>query len=222
MVAWLRHILQSMGNQGRDMENDRERTGADCAPAMTAAETEMFLAYVNKAPVYVEFGCGGSTCAAAAVPSVQRIYAVESDKAWIAQIMQTPSVRKRLAERTIFFHHADIGATQKWGHPASGDPHTDWTRYYWAAWQHLPACVDFVLVDGRFRVATVLACLLALRGDSYHIGVHDYADRPEYHVVQQFLVAVDTVDTLTVFAPKPRRDVRGLFLALHKYAWIPA
>ena len=204
------------------MKSDNKQTLGDCVPAMTSAETELFLEYISAAPVYVEFGCGGSTCLAAVTPSVQRIYSVESDKAWITQVMQTPSVQQRLTEQTLFFHHADIGATKKWGHPVSEVPHADWARYYWGAWQHLPAYADFIFVDGRFRVATALASLLALRGDHYHIGVHDYTNRPEYHVLEQFLITVRVVDTLTVFVPKPGYDVRTVFLTLQKYAWTPA
>lgn len=83
--------------------------------------------------------------------------------------------------------------------------------------------VDMVWVDGRFRVACVLETVLAVHllnhngGSSIDEGnvgtntnisdpyilIHDYTNRPQYHIVQPYLLPIKTVDTLTVWKVRP-------------------
>src|SRR5699024_10254022 len=81
---------------------------------MTEKEADLFTAFLSPARSYFEFGMGGSTVAAAKTVS-NRLYAVESDEAWIAKVAET--IGDSPAERKLIY--VDIGPTHKWGWPTS-------------------------------------------------------------------------------------------------------
>ena len=57
-----------------------------------------------------------------------------------------------------------------------------WLNYHQAIWDAVDASkLDFVLVDGRFRVACALQLLLRTREKTPLIMVHDFTPREYYH-----------------------------------------
>ena len=74
-------------------------------------------------------------------------------------------------------HRVDIGPTRKWGHPLGDESKARWPQYAQAVWQAaLPQPVDFVLIDGRFRVACALMARLKARPDAL-VAFHDFWTR---------------------------------------------
>ena len=86
---------------------------------------------------------------------------------------------------TMVYCYVDIGATAQWGAPllkvGTGRQRRRWARYPWRPWEVSTATPDVVLVDGRFRVASVAATML--RAPRARILVDDYTDRPFYWAV---------------------------------------
>ena len=52
-----------------------------------------------------------------------------------------------------------------------------------------------ILIDGRFRVACALNVLKHINRDTY-VYIHDFTDRPKYHVLLNYYEIVDKADRL--------------------------
>lgn len=82
----------------------------------------------------------------------------------------------------------DVGPLGHWGRPQSYAYHQYFSRYVESLWQstHRP---DFVLVDGRFRVACFLCSLL--QADPGTRILFDDFDRVQYHVVEEVVLPIE-------------------------------
>ena len=79
--------------------------------------------------------------------------------------------------------------------------------------------LDFVLVDGRFRVACALQLLLRAREKTPRILVHDFAQREYYAVLLEFFDVVEQAETAVILdrkAPVPLAEV-ALCLQRHQF-----
>lgn len=129
------------------------------APVLTMPEAEAALlreTYAG-AGVILEYGAGGSTLVAA-TSAAKAVITVESDRQWLAKVASWFTVNPAAVPVTL--HHGNIGPTRKWGFPAGIAKSERWPGYALSVWdradfQH----PDVVLVDGRFRLACMLATL---------------------------------------------------------------
>lgn len=150
----------------------------------------------------VEFGCGGSTLLFLE-NAVDALDSVESDTAWAAKVCGEPCAAAALRSGRFRMHAVDIGPTKAWGYPVDEGSKAFWPRYPCEIWRKLESpAVDFVLVDGRFRVACVLLALLHIEATAL-IAVHDFWYRQKiYGEVLEFLDVVHRVDSLAIFASR--------------------
>ena len=130
------------------------------------------------AAVVLEYGSGGSTVMAAEMPG-KRVFSVESDAIWAANL-QAYLDQQGIAAG-VSLHAVDIGPTGDWGTPTD---ESGWRRYH-----HYPLTVwdradfqhpDVVLVDGRFRLACMATVLTRITRPVVML-VDDYVARPAYH-----------------------------------------
>ena len=165
------------------------------------AESACLLAAYNAASVILEYGSGGSTVMAAEMPG-KTVFSVESDKDW-ANGMAAYLAANPMASKAIL-HHVDIGATAEWGKPVDD---SGWRRYH-----HYPLTVwdrddfshpDVVLIDGRFRVACLLATLHRITRPVLAL-FDDYAPRPAYHRVEAWVKPSRMVGRMACFDLQPR------------------
>lgn len=132
----------------------------------------------------LEYGTGGSTVLAAALPG-RTVFAVESDAAWLADMSAFFAAHPPAADLRL--HHADIGPTREWGHPADDRRIRRWPSYALSVWDR-PDFLhpDVVLIDGRFRVACLLTTAFRCTRP-VTVLFDDYRSRPVYHAVEEFL-----------------------------------
>lgn len=178
---------------------DEGRPSLDLKPRMTGAEVKTLQRIYSKAPVVLEFGCGGST-RVAVESAVRKIISVESDKGWVDIIEKHPLIAGAKQQDRLFINYADIGPTGRWGKPVSKRTARFWPRYHNQIWSHpwLAQPDAVVLVDGRFRVACCLQAALR-QTTPFTLMVHDYTPRGGYPILDQFLEKVEIVDSLAVF-----------------------
>jgi hypothetical protein len=81
----------------------------------------------------------------------------------------------------------------------------------------LPLKPDLVLVDGRFRVACVLQALLTV--PTARILVHDFWQRPAYHIVLQYTTVLDRADTMVLLQRMPSVDDAAIEAQLKNYLY---
>jgi hypothetical protein len=100
-------------------------------------------------------------------------------------------------------HCVDIGPTRKWGHPSGDEAKAGWPQYAQAVWQTtLPTAVDFVLIDGRFRVACALMALRMARPDAL-VAFHDFWTRLRaYGEILPFFDVIGRAGSLAILAPR--------------------
>jgi hypothetical protein len=169
---------------------------------MTENERELFKKYICGAKIYLEFGSGGSTIAAL-TNSGRKVYSVESDKGWIEKMKQKYEIiLKSELSGQLHLIHADIGKTGKWGTPvitAKGDNRERFLNYSQKPFEQYAEIrlADAVLIDGRFRAACCLKTLLETSENTVII-IHDFWNRPYYHIVKKYIQILDGVDSLMV------------------------
>jgi hypothetical protein len=151
-----------------------------------------FLETLKGSKRYLEFGTGGSTYLAA--KNGVEFIAVDSDPFFLK------SVRKKIGDAGLArpsgqtYRYSDIGLTGHWGRPIGlRRPSTRRLEKFRRYSDPPPECTeggrtpDFVLVDGRFRVACVLKSIRMLAHErGWTIAMDDYGDRPHYKVIDEF------------------------------------
>ena len=165
-----------------------------------------------------EFGLGESTRIAAAV-GVPVFSGVDSDAVYVSESRKTsPSHFK--------FYFADLGLTGHWGMPLDVAS-KQVMQYQLSALQSEKLPFDVYLVDGRYRVAST--CVALLHASKYgkqdvSVLMHDYRERPEYHVVQDFadIIEHSPSGNLVLFKRKTHTADEHIFASWVKYKNISA
>lgn len=132
--------------------------------------------------LFLEFGSGGSTLLAnqLGIPSIS----VESDRFYasaVRSVLPNPLKAQIVTPR--------MGVTGEWGMPVFFKSRKG-SRYVRAAFANVGTDFpDFILVDGRYRVACVLeAARRAARRKQYAVVLlDDYEGRTYYHLLERFL-----------------------------------
>jgi len=187
---------------------------------MTSSELTILHDQMDTSTRFLEFGAGASTLYAAGVPSIQHIDSVESSAAFINQNLKpNPVISKAIAAGKLLFHVVDIGRTSFWGYPSGFCKKHQWPNYSLGIFSKKSEH-DLVLIDGRFRVACTLNCLLNTP-QNCKIIIHDFWNRPDYHVVLPFLEIQAKADTLGLFVKKDHIDQGKVKAMLKKYQYLP-
>ncbi len=149
-------------------------------PFMDEASIARFKAEVSRARHYVEFGSGGSSVFVdrQGIPGIS----VENDRFYAR------AVASRLNGGSIRQIVIGMGLTREWGFPLFPDPRLA-EAYVSAPWQTGAPFPDFILVDGRYRVACALESARRAHEANAHavLMFDDYTVRPHYHVVEDLL-----------------------------------
>ena len=193
-------------------------------PRMTREEFRLFVELAHHANTIIEYGSGGSTIWS--LRNGKRIFSVDSNPDFHRFMTAIPLVREHIGD-DLQLDFVDIGPTDTWGTPLSKERQSEWPKYVARPWSRVEASgfsVDMVLIDGRFRVA---CCLYSLRkavegnAGSPLIVMHDFWDRPEYHVVLPFLIEHKSAGTLASFRVKPDVDPKAVEEMLTQYTSVP-
>lgn len=182
-------------------------------PTLSPAELDVLLRHAREARGIVEYGCGHST-GMFVRSGAARILSVDSDPAWIARLRLVPELAGAEAEGRLSLIHVDLGPVKNWGKPRDKSLRGRWPSYALAPWVREPDFApELVFVDGRFRVASILAALL-FGPKGVTVAVHDFWSRPEYHSVLAFAQVLEQVETLAVLRAAPGLDLAALAAAL--------
>ena len=188
---------------------------------MTSSELSLINKYMGEAKSYLEFGSGNSTIIACKTESIENIHSVESSSEFINEhLSQVNDIKKRIKSGSLVFQIINIGEVRRWGYPKNNNKIELWPNYSLGAFLKNDINYDLVLVDGLFRVACTLSALLNTPNDCI-IMIHDFWNRPRYHVLLEFLEPIETADTLGVFRKKEFSNDRVKSI-LMKYLFRPS
>jgi hypothetical protein len=165
------------------------------------------------AGVILEYGSGGSTLIAAALPG-RTVFSVESDRGWRDGLAGWFDANPPAAR--LILHHADIGRTGKWGRPMGNAGWTAYHRYPLSVWEREDFLhPDVVLIDGRFRAACFVTTALKITRPVTVLW-DDYIDRPAYHEVERLALPVRMHGRLARF------DLTPMTMSGADLAWVVA
>ena len=160
---------------------------------------EMFKRHVTDIKTYGEYGVGLST--KWILRETDAIaHSVDTDLGWVTLVQLECDNTKRLNAQ-----FCDVGPVQDWGWPtdyAKRNNFSTYTRAWWADGVR----PDLVLVDGRFRVCCFLTSLKYAE-PSTKIIFDDYFNRPQYHLVEEYLKPVEKCNRQALFVKPSDTDL---------------
>ena len=190
-------------------------------PHMEKEGIDLLEEHLKKTKIFLEYGSGGSTVFAAKL-GVKTIYSVDSDNNFLDAVHNKIALLYPSVE--VKTHFVNIGKTKDWGHPVNKEHADHWPNYCVAPWQEIIKSnnyPDLILIDGRFRVACFLACLILAKHRTI-ILFDDYTNRSEYHIVEKYLRPNKTSGRMAKFIVNKNFSVSEILLDLMLYATNPA
>lgn len=158
-------------------------------PKMTSKEIKAFSYFMKAENVYFEFGSGGSTNIASYYKV--KTFSVESDTKW----------HQKLKINKIHANYITVDLKANYyGHPGKQTNIDNWKKYIQSYKKEYNA--DIILIDGRFRVACGLDIFNKIRNDTI-ILIHDYINRKNYHILENYYIKLEIWDTLVSFIKRP-------------------
>ena len=184
---------------------------------MYEEEKELLKKYVSNTSQCLEFGLGGSTIFTL-IHSKAKITSVDTNVNWINFMKKYKIIKTSLSNRLTILY-VNIGPTRFWGYPIDNTHQDKFEQFSKRVFEiNQGVKYDFILVDGRFRVACVLQSILNQSdNEAVFIGVHDYSIREEYKVVEQFLDIEEVSRTLSIFKIKKNVDLEEVKNMYEKY-----
>jgi hypothetical protein len=188
-------------------------------------EKKVFIDHISRAKNYLEFGVGGSTLAALE-HSDCNINSVDTDEAWIKKVRASSvyQIAQQTVNRVIDLHYVDIGKTKDWGFPLDTSNKETFIKFSQEVFTKVKdnTQIDFVLIDGRFRVACALFTIYNLYlNQNLKIAIHNFIGRPPYQVLKQFLDIKYQVKTLAICTIKDQINFDELLEFYHQYKHDP-
>lgn len=199
-------------------KNNKVNYVKDNFPIRLSDEERKFLINnISTAKRYLEFGSGGSTFLALIETSIENITSVESDKKWLEHLEKWQIISENINKRLRFLH-IDIGKTGEWGIPIELNRKELFPSYSKKAFLS-GVNYDVIFIDGRFRVACAIQAILNSSKDT-KIIIHDFINRPQYHVILDYTDIVDTVDSMVLLKIKENYNINQLIQLYEKYKYI--
>lgn len=157
----------------------------------------LFLDAIDGVRTYGEYGLGASTLWVDQHTDAQ-IIGVDTAADWVTQ------TKAQMTREGHDIVHIDVGPVAKWGRPRTFRKRRNFIHYIEGVWTGV-ARPDVVLIDGRFRVACFLTCLLHARPGT-RIVFDDYVGRRTYHLVEEFVTPDARNARQAVFTVPKARD----------------
>ncbi len=167
---------------------------------MPPGEARALRSAYEGAETILEYGSGGSTVLAGTLPG-KHVFSVESDAGWFAQMQGWFAANPPQA--VLALHHADVGPTKEWGHPADKGSLKRWPGYPVSVWDRADfRHPDVVLIDGRFRVACLLTTIFRITRPVVAL-FDDYRGRKVYHGAETMVRPVEMIGRMARFELQP-------------------
>lgn len=191
---------------------------------MSHLEVILFKKYLKNAKYYLEYGSGDSTIFAIN-NNVKNIISIETDIEWYNKLMNNKTIKNKINKNELDLIYHDLNCI--WWKYVSWNKNKliidENNIQKWKACSNLPTKLenipDLVLIDGRFRVATLLKLYHKINNNT-KILFHDYTNRKQYYIIELFYDKIEVVDKLQVFIKKLIIDQKLLDETINKYELI--
>lgn len=177
-------------------------------PLLDKEEFELYSKHLLAAKTVVEFGSGGSTLFA--LENNKKIYSVENHLPFYRDMQP-----QLIGKDNLYYLFINTGETNEWGVPVDETPTPTWWPYYVDIWEKVKEPVDFIFIDGRFRVMCALHALKNCK-DAV-VCIHDFNNREHYHVLLKCFDVVESVGTLVILKAKKEFNEQEFMIAMWEY-----
>ncbi len=187
-------------------------------PHFHSTDRIMFYRYLDNSKNYFEFGSGGSTYQASIRPNIEKLFSVESDPDWYNKLKTV------VKNKNLDYKYIDLKTIpNKWGYPgpsATNQQKISYSDVICKINKEDSSKLDFILIDGRFRVACCLKCFDVIE-ENCLIAFDDFLNRNHYHIVLDYYEIVEkTKDNIMVILKKKKCNKPPVSL-IKKYELIP-
>ena len=190
-------------------------------PYMTENEIKLFEKYLKNSKKYLEFGSGGSTYFAIQ-NGVDKITSIETDLKWMNRLKKNKKISSKIKndELNLIYHDINCNWCEhiSWNKNQRKMEETmklSWKKYSDLT-ENLNYIPDLVLNDGRFRVVSLLKIYNKIDENTI-ILFHDYKDRSQYHIIENFFTEIENCEKLFVFKKRDNIDYELLKSIIEKY-----
>ena len=176
-----------------------------CKPHIKESELIGFLSLLTKDTIFFETGSGCSSVIAKYY--AKKTYSVEGCKKYYEI-----GIKNGLKDNLIFKDLKPDDPT--WSYPGKKTNIDDWKNYFQSYQKEYNA--DVILVDGRFKVATVMDLFNKIRNDTI-ILMHEYNKRPSYFIIEEYYRYIYHWGSLFAFVK--RNEIKEIPLKIQKKYW---
>jgi len=175
-------------------------------------EDSYFLNELSRSSCYGEYGCGLTTIYAVRELNKPTI-SVDTSLDWVNKVKESNN------SNLLNISYVNLGEVGSFGRPINYDLRENIKEYLDIIWQQKNK-PDFVLIDGRFRVAAFLTSLKYAKKGTV-ICFDDYMIRPHYKIVEIFEKPYLVQDDNSVFFRCNKEyDIEKLNYYISKFEYV--
>ncbi len=161
---------------------------------------KLFKKYLFKSNLYAEYGCGQSTHWVLKNTSA-KILSVDTSLDWVDRIKKL----NVYDSNRIKLKHVDLGKVKSWGFPKDYKKRNYFSEYTNWIWTQTVS-PDVILIDGRFRVCCLFTSLKFAKEGAI-ILFDDYLNRPNYHIVENYLSIHEKYGRQVAFKVPKKKEI---------------
>lgn len=173
---------------------------------------DLFKKYVKFAKIYGEYGMGNSKRYVNQNLNIP-IKSVDTNNLWMNK------VKSELIHNDTYISLKSINVgkiASNYGDPSDYSLRKEFKSYFNAIWDHPKP--DFVLIDGRFRVATFLASYIYASPKT--VIVFDDYYRGRYHIVEEILSPIEKNNRQAAFIVPENKKMEEANKLLEKFEYV--
>jgi len=186
---------------------------------MNKDDIKLFYKYLDTCSNYFEFGSGGSTYQALLRDNIKLIYSIENHKPYFIELYKKLNNLKINLDKLNYILINMKTKDKTTGHPHKNSKYEEWinySRYLKNMNKEISKEIDFILIDGRFRVASLLNSFEVINDDTFIAFDDFYGSSPPraqyYHIVLDYFDIIEKGDILVILKKKknikpPEKDI---------------
>lgn len=193
-------------------------------PSLEKDSNQYLIDSLKESKFYLEYGSGGSTVLASKL-GINYI-TIDTDLLFLNAVKQKVNQigYKKLSKQTYL--HRNIGPTSRWGHPLFPETRKQSLlskfKNYSDPKFFMRDKPDLIMIDGRFRVATLLRMYDFLKSYSgWQVLFDDFFSRDDYKIVSKFFLIDERIGRLAVIKNVVSCNPDELNDAIKKYILNP-
>lgn len=211
------HAISTLNRHGLSLKLDDATRKALEPDTLFDGSDAVFKDVLPGCAVYFEYGMGKSTEWVLGHTQAQ-VCAVDTNRSWVEKVRRIAADMPDGAGDRLTADWVDVGPLLDWGRPASLAARKSFVDYTDGFWRR-DLAPDVVLIDGRFRVCCFLTTLRHAPEGTL-ILFDDYAQRPNYHVAEEFLPRIDLCGRQAVFEVSAKGKALLTDLELERFRYV--